>query len=566
MADGKKKRTRYSLHRNVPVEIPAGFDQLCDPEGAQIVDANGEPTVDGVVGPSPSTLFSVGGSFCAWAGFLWFAVNIYESYQSDPPTIYEQTLDTPRDYSAPMPDFAVTLALYPRDFYVANQIRQIKAAHGSSKTWKEAEFEAKGQWELLSEDQQNFYKAVDDRTLEYLWPVFRWEKIRDGLEEKRDVHMLLGREDGLRFGDACGLSASWHLKYGRWPVFCFLNSLAKEPRKLHGFDYGDPFWKYLDLRIVRCTNMSAAEVEWEKGHTNVSAPFPWSGTCAPHDDIDELVDSGQGLGVNLWFKLPSDPDWTESRWNRYAGRPAPEDNSMVTGWTIHEYQKLSSTSHVECDLYLKHAEAYVNDPRSFGFSNFMPYLSWFDFDRSECSHSYADDARFKEFPTLFRWDFSGHRMGENRTRFSDVRVRMHNKRRRLLVRRQNAREMVSEISGSWEISFFFGWLVVVVINRALMAASACPRDREEAKAVWTRAYGRGAPKVAAAEAPAPASAAEAAAPAATEASVRSLWSVRSRSSSRSLVPEGPAPPPLDPRKFAELLERVKKLEEQARNS
>ena len=136
---------------------------MCDPEGAQIVDANGEPTVDGVVGPSPSTLFSVGGSFCAWAGFLWFAVNIYESYQSDPPTIYEQTLDTPRDYSAPMPDFAVTLALYPRDFYVANQIRQIKAAHGSSKTWKEAEFEAWDEWDLLSEDERNLHTCEKDK-------------------------------------------------------------------------------------------------------------------------------------------------------------------------------------------------------------------------------------------------------------------------------------------------------------------------------------------------------------------------------------------------------------------
>ena len=34
----------------------------------------------------------------------------------------------------------------------------------------------------------------------------------------------------------------------------------------------------------------------------------------------------------------------------------------------------------------------------------------------------------------------------------------------------------------------------------------------------------------------------------------------------SAPPEAPAPPPLDPRKFAELLERVKKLEEQVQNS
>ena len=34
----------------------------------------------------------------------------------------------------------------------------------------------------------------------------------------------------------------------------------------------------------------------------------------------------------------------------------------------------------------------------------------------------------------------------------------------------------------------------------------------------------------------------------------------------SAPPEAPAPPPLDPRKFAELLERVRKLEEQVQNS
>ena len=141
--------------------------------------------------------------------------------------------------------------------------------------------------------------------------------------------------------------------------------------------------------------------------------------------------------------------------------------------------------------------------------------------------------------------------------------------------------MLSDIGGSWDASFFLGWLVVVVINRALMAASACPRDREE----WDRTCGRGASKVAAAEAPAPASAAEAAAPApAAEAPVspaakrweflamnwkslkRQMQSANYFQLLNSAPPEAPAPPPLDPRKFAELLERVKKLEEQVQNS
>jgi len=134
MADGKKKRTKYSLHRNIPVEIPAGFDQLCDPEGAQIINAAGEPTVDGVVGPSPSTLFSAIGSLFIWVIFIGWALMIIRAYQRDPPIIYEKTLDTPKDFTEPHPDFAVVIQLAPRDFYVASRLRQIKAAHGSSKT------------------------------------------------------------------------------------------------------------------------------------------------------------------------------------------------------------------------------------------------------------------------------------------------------------------------------------------------------------------------------------------------------------------------------------------------
>ena len=111
----------------------------------------------------------------------------------------------------------------------------------------------------------------------------------------------------------------------------------------------------------------------------------------------------------------------------------------------------------------------------------------------------------------------GETQGENRTRFFDISVRMNHKRRKIEVRRQNI-EMLSEIGGSWEPSFFLGWLIVVVINHALKVANACPRSRKEAKdlakAVWAGTCGRGAPgaapKVAPAKAPAPAPAAAAA--------------------------------------------------------
>ena len=163
---------------------------------------------------------------------------------------------------------------------------------------------------------------------------------------------------------------------------------------------------------------------------------------------------------------------------------------------MHEYRRMSSSSHVACRLYLKHTEAYVNDPQSFGFSNFMPYLSWFDFDRSDCYRSHLNDARFEEYGTLYRWDKG---QDENRTRFFDISVRMNHKRRKIEVRRQNILEMLSDIGGSWDPSLFLGWMIVVVINHALKAASACPRLREKAVA----------PKVAPAKAPVPAPAAEA---------------------------------------------------------
>ena len=239
MADGKKKRTKYSLHRNIPVEIPAGFDQLCDPEGAQIINAAGEPTVDGVVGPSPSTLFNAIGSLGAWVFFAAFVIMIAVAFKRGPPAINQMSLDVERDFEAPFPDLAVTLDLRPRDFYVASRIRQIKKAAQGPLTWYDAGGDAIDEWYSLSEDEQNFYKAVDNRTLEHLWPVFRWESIKGGFDVRSKVDTLLGPEDGLHFGDDCGLSAGGK---ERWPVFCFLNSdlLPEKQRKLRGRDFGDP--------------------------------------------------------------------------------------------------------------------------------------------------------------------------------------------------------------------------------------------------------------------------------------------------------------------------------------
>ena len=206
------KRTKYNLEKMPAPLFPASLDCLSDATGARIVDvATGESTIDGVVGPSSPTLFSATGSLFFWTIFAVSARTFWVAYKRDPPTINELTLDTPKDFEAPFPDFALTLSLEPRDFYVASQIRQIKAADGSL-TWKEAEFKAIKQWRLLSEDEKNLYTCeihkCDNRTLEYLWPVFRWESTSGGFVKKTDVHTLLGPEDGLHFGDDCGLNVS----------------------------------------------------------------------------------------------------------------------------------------------------------------------------------------------------------------------------------------------------------------------------------------------------------------------------------------------------------------------
>ena len=222
------KRRQYSLDGHLPKNFPTFFDNLCDPTGAQIVDANGEAIVEGVVGPSPSTLFSAIGSLFVLAWFFYFAAMIIWAYGFDPPTINELTLDTPKGFEAPMPDFALTLSLTPLSFYVASRIRQIKTAQGSSMTWIDASDAAWDEWFSLSEDEQILHTCnkskCENRTLEYLWPVFRWESISGGFKRKFDVQELLGREDGIRFGDECGLNAAKYLEFGRWPVFCFLNS------------------------------------------------------------------------------------------------------------------------------------------------------------------------------------------------------------------------------------------------------------------------------------------------------------------------------------------------------
>ena len=201
MAKGNE-RTKYDLEKMPASLFPPSFDKLSGSAGARIVDAaTGEATVEGVVGPSSPTLFSAAGTLFVFVIFIVWGIMIIVAYYTHLPTINEQTVDVGADFEAPFPDFAVVLNLKPEDFYVASQVRQIKAADGAL-TWSDANSKAITQWRMLSEDEQDFYKAVENRTLEFLWPVFRWEKITNGFSNKKDVHTLLGPEDGIRFGAA----------------------------------------------------------------------------------------------------------------------------------------------------------------------------------------------------------------------------------------------------------------------------------------------------------------------------------------------------------------------------
>ena len=135
---------------------------------------------------------------------------------------------------------------------------------------------------------------------------------------------------------------------------------------LRGRDFGDPLWSYLDVRIVRCTNMSPIPVATDP-FTNTSVPFPeaWSGTCAPYDDIDALVDAGTRPARQPVLQVPPRSLTGQIALGPLHAGP-PEDNSMENGLDHARVPQMSSSSHVECRLYLKHTEAYVNRPRSFG--------------------------------------------------------------------------------------------------------------------------------------------------------------------------------------------------------
>ena len=210
----------YDLDDKPPGWVPTWFDQMSEPNGVQTnamlariswrtaAAAGDRPTIHAEE-ETPiavketergSTRFTAIGSLFAWSILVVFAASILKAFATDAPSINEQSLDVKPEFVEPFPDFAVAIN-------IAN--------------WTEAQ------------------------TLEYLWPMFKWESIRGGFENRIDQETLLDEDDGLRFGDACALKAGYSWKEnGRWPVFCFLNSQLppKKQYMLRGRAFGDPFW------------------------------------------------------------------------------------------------------------------------------------------------------------------------------------------------------------------------------------------------------------------------------------------------------------------------------------
>ena len=110
---------------------------------------------------------------------------------------------------------------------------------------------------------------------------------------------------------------------------------------------------------------------------------------------------------------------------------------------------------MNCRLYLKHTEAYVNEARTLGPRSTTGNSSSFISGglaltgRSATASTPTTRAR-GIYHAVPRQGGTCHQ-NARRTgrRFLDVRVNMNHKRRLIEVRRQNIREMLSEISGSW---------------------------------------------------------------------------------------------------------------------
>ena len=191
--------------------------------------------------------------------------------------------------------------------------------------------------------------------LHYMWPVFTWKELRDGMSNRSTDDESL---EDVKFGSDCELQAGYGdnedgAGSSSWPVFCLLGS----SKKLRG-RFGDPSWNYLNVKISQCqsteTNLSSALYnEWKQLSNS---------TCANMSQLDQLFEQHGGFGINIWFRFRSE-DWSES------GGLTPS-KGMVSqegkhGWTWFIYQVLSHTIDLRMtiDLRLNTAAGPLSYPK-----------------------------------------------------------------------------------------------------------------------------------------------------------------------------------------------------------
>ena len=166
-------------------------------------------------------------------------------------------------------------------------------------TWKEAEFEAEISG-TPSEDERNLLTCEQGKwKIDPGLPVSASGGSPPAAAWKKRTPALLGREYGLR----SGTTAAERLQAQIRPLARLLlpqqqasAGEAESPRAR----FGDPRWNYLDLRIVRCTNIPSP---WKILSATLAYPSEARREPAPPYPHRRRVRT-YTASVNLWFWCP----------------------------------------------------------------------------------------------------------------------------------------------------------------------------------------------------------------------------------------------------------------------
>ena len=280
----------------------------------------------------------------------------------------------------------------------------------------------------------------EGQLLDYVWPVFSWVEETNGFTN-RDGSFELISDVSYGHGDSdCQLKAGYRRNPNGtdggpmiWPVFCLKNS----KKRLKG-RFGNDLWSFLSLRIYKCgctkcngLTEGLKKIWKEKG----------SGSCKVLDKTT-IGD----LPTNIWFRFPRED------WKNYFDLQPPRGMIKPGGWTWWIYEVLKPNQNLNPKLLtieLRHNTAIVNTP-----AEFIPS---------------------KEADTVFHWfDWSGYLYSPTGTQSSDfinspmfsASLRVAWLRREVSVRYFTIAEAISEMSGSWSFSLFWGGIIALAARKA----------------------------------------------------------------------------------------------------